>query len=1310
MNAKQNPRRKGAARPTCALRAITVAVTSLFATSVHALPTGPQVVAGSATIQQSGNVLTIANTPGAIIHWDAFSIGAGEAVRFQQQNSLSAVLNRVTGREASQILGELTSNGRVWLINPNGILFSPGSRVDVQGLIASTLNASDADFLAGRMNFSGESTAPLKNAGLLQAAERIYLVGTDIENSGIIRAGGEVLLAAGRQVTLVDAAHPEIQVVVSAPSDKAVNLGEIIAGKIGLFGALVQQKGVARADTAAVDEQGRIVFRASRRLDVEAGSTTSANGVTGGTVTLQTTAGDTYVRGTVTARGEAGAGGTVQVLGERVAVMDGAVIDASGATGGRVLVGGDYQGKNPDVQRSTVTYFGPDATIRANAEKIGDGGTVIVWADDSTRAFGRIEAKGGPAGGDGGLIETSGKRYLDANGIATDTSAPRGKAGTWLLDPSDITIAASGENLQGGSFSGGIFSGANGSPTLTWDTINNQSGNVKIQTSQGSGGSGNITIANSGTFIGTGFEPSTLSLLAEGNITFNDNISVSCGNCNLHLVAGWTGTGENGNNTGTGNITFNTGSSLTTTKRDGLITLKAGGNLILNNAAITAGSRIGLAANDLKINGAVTAINGDITLLTNRLIFGESGSLVANHVANGGVLIAPQTSGKSIKVTNDSQSPCDNLCLFPSDLASISTPRISTPKLVLGYDNRGGVTPPFGGTIPVTQSVYIEAPLNRSGGTLFLMGSENISQTNGGMIAADKLGARGSNIVLHADNNKVGTFAAQAIHSVAFKNNSSLTVGAVTGILDGPAVSGITATGESFARINVWSQKGSLVVSSPIQSVGSVYLDSSNDLTVNAPVAGKEITALANGGNLFGTSLLDAGRGAIYLSATRGAIGSTDSPIYTRAATLTAKANSDIVVVNNMGSTQVTEFYNCPSSSNWCDGIHSFEGNINLTNYGTTTVSSGSNHYGNVSAAGTVSITAIGPLTVGPGGISAGGNVTLKADNSGSNITLLGNIRTSGAIALNVSGGSVFGASAYAPGAIINLAGSAPRRNSLPPPPSDSPSNPPEVSEPTLDQCVADPSLSGCSSILPLARCAANRDLAGCSAVSVVLEICTTFRSIPGCDELLAILASCAANPTQVDCIGTLPTLSACATTPSTPGCAVVLPNLASCTANPAQPGCSAVLPTLSTCATTPSTPGCAVVLPSLSSCIANPAQPGCSAVLPSLELPPSQKVACLVNPGTCSSTSLPPPNPTVQTTEQQIVLTLNSAPLVSDPAAEIANGGASGFAGSGGGGDAPGRAADQPEKDEEKAGQQVAPLAPQQGARDDSRQPNYCN
>ncbi|MBI2509679.1 MAG: filamentous hemagglutinin N-terminal domain-containing protein [Betaproteobacteria bacterium] len=138
---------------------ITVAVASCFAAgAAFANPTNPTVVSGAATFLKNGNLLQITNSPSAVINWQSFSIGASEITRFLQQSQASAVLNRVTGSagviDPSVILGALQSNGRVFLINPSGILFGAGAQIDVAGLVATSLNLSNADFLANRLKFT----------------------------------------------------------------------------------------------------------------------------------------------------------------------------------------------------------------------------------------------------------------------------------------------------------------------------------------------------------------------------------------------------------------------------------------------------------------------------------------------------------------------------------------------------------------------------------------------------------------------------------------------------------------------------------------------------------------------------------------------------------------------------------------------------------------------------------------------------------------------------------------------------------------------------------------------------------------------------------------------------------------------------------------------------------------------------------------------------------------------------------------------------------------------------------------------------
>ena len=426
--------------------AVALAVASCFAApAALANPTGAAVINGRASFHQQGNLLQITNSPNAIINWRSFSIGANEVTRFVQDSTSSAVLNRVVGQDPSSILGALQSNGRVFLINPNGIVFGASARIDVAGLVASSLDLSDADFLGGKLKFTETPAAgAVVNEGAMATPSggQVYLVGASVENKGLIKSPqGEVVLAAGRSVELVDPGTPNLRVEVTAPDNKAVNLGEIAtdAGRIGIYAGLVSQSGTIEANSAQVTEVGHIVLRATQRVTLETGSVTAANGPSGGTVTVES--GDTaLVAGTVEAKGSEGKGGRVEVLGDKAGLIGGAAIDVSGESGGgTVLLGGDFQGTNPDIRNAYRTYVGPDTSVAADAVTSGDGGRVIVWSDDTTRFYGSISARGGTRGGDGGFVEVSGKANLDFDG-RVNVAASGGRAGTLLLDPQNITI------------------------------------------------------------------------------------------------------------------------------------------------------------------------------------------------------------------------------------------------------------------------------------------------------------------------------------------------------------------------------------------------------------------------------------------------------------------------------------------------------------------------------------------------------------------------------------------------------------------------------------------------------------------------------------------------------------------------------------------------------------------------------------------------------------------------------------------------------------------------------------------------------
>ena len=257
--------------------------------SAGANPTGLEVVRGSASLgNPATGILEIHNSSGAILEWGGFSIGAGETTRFLQPSELSAVLNRVVGADPSALLGRLESNGRVFLINPHGIVFGPGAVVDTAGLVASSLGMSDADFIAGRLRFEGDASAgDVINHGVIKSAAggHVILVAPKIANEGLIQADdGRLLLAAGTALGITSLDSPGVEYLVRAPDNEVLNVGRLLAdgGAIDVFAGSLRHSGEIRADTVSRDALGRIRLDASADITLETGSRVSASGAPGG--------------------------------------------------------------------------------------------------------------------------------------------------------------------------------------------------------------------------------------------------------------------------------------------------------------------------------------------------------------------------------------------------------------------------------------------------------------------------------------------------------------------------------------------------------------------------------------------------------------------------------------------------------------------------------------------------------------------------------------------------------------------------------------------------------------------------------------------------------------------------------------------------------------------------------------------------------------------------------------------------------------------------------------------------------------------
>jgi len=551
--------------------------------SLNANPVGSTVVGGSASVQGQGtsSVVVRQQTDKAIINWQSFNIGAGETTRFFQPGTSSVLLNRVTGGLGpSLILGTLTANGRIFVVNPDGIVFGRSASINTGGFLATTHDIQNNDFMAGNYRFTipGRPDASIVNLGTITANNNGFaaLVAPGVRNSGTIVANvGKVGLASGNGFTL------------DFYGDKLItlNVGDSVAGAVKdaatgqTLDALVKNTGTLKADggtveltTAAARQVVNAVINNTGIIEAntvgERGGTIVLGAQTAATKPVATPTQKITVSGTLSASGRKSdqKGGTVEITGESID-LTAARVDVSGyAGGGKVLIGGDWAGGHPDepiksnrsaalepVSIPTANDVTVDAatTIDSSARTQGNGGKVIVWSDGSTSFAGTIRARGGTIFGDGGFVETSGRGQLTVSGLV-DVGVTHGLPGTWLLDPQNavidvnaglgvVTVAAIQSALASGDVivktgnSGNDAGDLTVAAPLTWATSNSLTlsafrdinVNADITNTGGAGAAVNLHADNTGTGVGTvlfnnGAKVSTLGIVS---IFYNPSVN-----------------------------------------------------------------------------------------------------------------------------------------------------------------------------------------------------------------------------------------------------------------------------------------------------------------------------------------------------------------------------------------------------------------------------------------------------------------------------------------------------------------------------------------------------------------------------------------------------------------------------------------------------------------------------------------------------------------------------------------------------------------------------------------------------------------
>ncbi|MCA7919648.1 filamentous hemagglutinin N-terminal domain-containing protein [Burkholderia contaminans] len=373
----ETARRRGKTGGGKRLLAAGVSLLGLAATSAYALPTGGAVASGKADIATSADGKTMSinqHTDKLITNWQDFSVAGGERVSFKQPDVKSIALNRVIGTNGSQIHGQIDANGKVFVVNPNGVVFGAGAQVNVGGLVASTKDISDKDFLAGTYRFSGTSGQSVENAGTIAAAEggSVALLGAQVSNTGVIRAkAGRVALGAGDAFTVNFDGNGllNLQVEGGAMDAQAHNGGLLSAegGEVlmtaraanGLLNAVVNNSGTIEAQ-GLKERNGRIV------LD-------------GGLV---------QVAGKLNA-----AGGDVTTRGEQVKVAVDTQVDtrsSSGRTGTWTIESANASVANADAALDAATLSRALGTTNVALTNTSGDLTVngaVNWASDHTLAL-----------------------------------------------------------------------------------------------------------------------------------------------------------------------------------------------------------------------------------------------------------------------------------------------------------------------------------------------------------------------------------------------------------------------------------------------------------------------------------------------------------------------------------------------------------------------------------------------------------------------------------------------------------------------------------------------------------------------------------------------------------------------------------------------------------------------------------------------------------------------------------------------------------------------------------------------------------
>jgi filamentous hemagglutinin family protein len=943
--------------------------TPFLANPAQANPSGGAVTSGSASIANpSSNATQVHQTSeGVVIDWSSFNVGKGQTTTFVQPNAQAIAVNRIGGKSATQIFGTLDANGRIVLINGNGLLFGKGSQVNVGSLVATSSDANDADMLAGKANFtkSGNANAQIVNEGSIAASQGgfVALVAPTVTNRGTVQAKlGNVTLAAANNFT------------IDFNGDGLVSFAAPAAGR-----GRVSNSGSLAGATITMD--ARSAEGAAVGV-VNAGGTIVAQGahLQGGSIVL-----------------DGGAGGNIDVSGS---------LNASGTNGGGAIAVG-YSGNslagNVTLEKSAV--------LSADATQSGNGGSVKIDSQNNTRFNGLISAKGAGAAGAGGNVEVSTKGVLQFTGFA-DTSALSGKAGTLLLDPTDLYINTSGTAPEAGA------------SAISVATLESElaAGNVTLETASPGTQIGNITVAANVSWSSN----YSLSLDAYRNVILDNHmVLASLGTGGISLRADDTGRNVgmvnfDGNSSaavhgGDVSIFYDPADYNTPVNYTGHVNL-AGGSMLTaymlvnnatdlqdigENATTLAGDyALGRAINLSAYNGGggFPIIGGIVQLPFTGIFNGEGLAISHLQITNGGnnvgLFYEIGTSGSvsdlpltAVSVTGGNYTGA----LAGENFGTIDD--VTVTGTVNGGSDTGGLVGANSGTIVSSSMNGAVSGANNVGG---LVGSNSgdidIGSTKGTVVGTDYSGGvagYNSNIVNNSSSSDPVTGSDDVGGLVGEDSGGSINASHATGKVSGSTeLGGLVGLVQSGATITSSYAAGTVM---GVDYVGGL-IGNDTDSTIATSYATGNVTATqTNGNNAYAGGLVGA---YTLVSASSGAITSSHA---SGAVTADGFYIGGLVGYNDAN---ITSSYATGNVEPLGDGVTSFVGGLAGYNDGSIT----SSH-----ATGTV----IGQTSVG--GL-VGEDSGASAPNSG---TIIGSYaRGSVEIAFD-NGNTLGGLVGYANGALI---------------------------------------------------------------------------------------------------------------------------------------------------------------------------------------------------------------------------------------------------------------------------------------------------